>query len=360
MKNINKEFYSGEKKEKAKEELNEEGVEKEEIISRRDFMKKTLSGAGVLLAAPFVGKIEAALGQSGKKEISDLERGMFKEQDPEKIIDRLNYIIEKIGPFAYKQLGCLPADIYDLNNRPEAKRKLIENLNQKPEVKKDIKKPVAMDSLKQIGLEPKLVQEFLKTLPESWRKEVALITYLDKPTEVMANEITGEKDKLVAHHQSKGKEAQSEIYFFPGAKEKRPVEDLFPFLIYECAHANNWRNRADLSFGQRISLLYEVIKRVESSDRFKYEMIEKISYKEKKREIAKKAIEYWAAISLYSIMCVEHTKKNPHTQPPVTDIKLVHDYLKMTDPDFDILKMAKKRIGFLKRVQAEREAVKSS
>ncbi len=359
MKNINKEFYSGEKKEKAKEELGKEGKGEEKIIPRRDFIKKTLSGAGMLLVAPSVRKIEAALGRTGTKEIVDLEKGIFREQDPEKIINKLNYLVEKIGPFAYKQLGCLWADIYDLNNRPEAKRKLIENLNQKPEVKKDIKEPVVMDSLKQIGLEPKAVQKFLKTLPESWRKEVALITYLNKPTEIIANEITGEKDKLVAHHQSKGREALSEIYFFPGAKEKKPEEDLFPFLIYECAHANNWRNRADLSLGQRISLLYEVIKRVESPDRFKYEMIEKISCKEKQRELIKKAVEYWATISLYSIMCVEPTEENPHTQPPVADIKLIYNYLKITDPDFDILKMAKKRAKLLKRVQKEREAVKS-
>ena len=359
MKNINKEFYSGEKEEEVKEESEKKENGEEKIISRRDFIKKALSGAGMLLVAPSVRKIEAALGQSGKKEIIDLEKDMFKEQDPEKIINKLNYIIEKIGAFASNQLDCPWVDMYDLNNRPDAKRKLIENLNQKPELKKGIKEPVVMDSLKQIGLEPKVVQEFLKTLPKSWRKEISLITYLNKPTEVVANETTGEKDKLVAHHQSKGKEALSEIYFFPGAKEKKPEEDLLPFLIYECAHANNWRNRADLSLGQRISLLYEVIKRVESSDRFKYEMIEKISCKEKEREMAKKTIEYWAAISLYFIMCVKPTKENLHTQLPVADMKLVYNYLKMTDPNFDILKMAKKRARLLKRVQAERKAVKS-
>lgn len=324
-----------------------EEIEKKKI-GRREFIKKTLSGLGALWLGSYARTIEAALGQS--------KESIFKEQDPEKIIDKLNYIVEKIGAFAYKQLGCSWGDIYDLNNRPEAKKRLIERLNQKPEIKESIEEPAIMESLKEIKLEPETVKEFLKTLPESWCKEVALITYLDRPAEEVVNEFTGEKDELVAHHQSKGKEALSEIYFFPGAKKKKPEAELLPFLIYECAHVNNWRNRVDLSPGQRISLLYEVIRRVESPDRFKYEMIEKISRKSKEEELTKKAVEYWAAICFYSIMRIKPTKEQSNTLPPTADIKLVYDYLKMTDPDFDILNMARKRLEVIKRAEAEREA----
>lgn len=317
---------------------------KEKSISRRDFIKKTLSGLGILLVGPSARKIEATLGQS--------REGLLKEQSPEKVINKLNYIVEKISTYAVKQLGCDWVDIWNLNERPEVKKKIIKKLNQKPEIKKEIKEPAIMESLKEVKLNPEVVREFLKTLPKSWCKEVALITYVDKPTKVVANEITGEKDELVAHHQSKGRVEPSAIHFFPGAEEKEPETDLLPLLIYECAHANNWRYRADLSLGQRIGLLYEVIKRVESPDRFKYKMVEKISCKEKEKELAKKAIEYWAAISMHFIML----KEQPDAPLPIADMKLVFDYLKMTDPDFDILEMAKKRTGLLERARAERRA----
>jgi len=371
MENIKKEFYLGEEKKKEKKSIFQK--------LRKRGLAMTLTGL-LMAGGPAAKSVEAMMGQlktdgivekigdsekQPKKEIVDLktQENIFKEQTPEKTVDKLNYIIEKVGSYTAGQLGCSWGDICDFDNRPEKKRELIENLNQKSEIKKDIKEPVIMDSLKQIGLEPKAVQKFLKTLPESWREEVALITYLNKPTEVVANEITGEKDKLVAHHQSKGKEALSEIYFFPGAKEDQSAnqgkpECLLQVLIYEYSHVNNWRNRADLTLGQRISLFYEVIKRVESPDRFKYEMVEKIRCKDKKKELARKAIEYWAAISWFSIMRIKPTKENPHTQPPVADLRLVYNYLKMTDPDFDILKMAKKRLKLLKRVQEEREAAK--
>lgn len=332
-----KEFYSDDTKEKK--------------IGRRDFIKKTLSGLGALWLGSYAKAIESALSQP--------RENILNEKAPEKIIARLNYIVEKIGNWSAIQLGDSRI-LYLLENledpaKPEIRKELIEKLCQKPEIKKTIKEPAIMDGLKEIGLNPEVVREFLKTLPKSWRKEVVLITYLNKPTEAILNKVTGDKSELVAHHQSKGKAEPSEIYFFPGAKKKKPEDDLLPFLVYEYAHVNNWRNRADLTLGQRICLLYEVIKRAESPDRFKYEMVEKISREDKKEELAKKAIEYWAAISMYSLMQVEPTKDNPNTLPPEADMKLVFDYLKMTDPDFDILKMAEKRLEILKSAKADRE-----
>ncbi len=347
MKNINKEFYSGEKKE-----------EEKSIFQK--LRKRALATAlsGLVLVGPAVAKsgkatseqlkkdgIVEKLKESSKKptteELVDLrlqEKSVFEEQESEKIVNELNYIVEKIGPWACKQLGCLWLGMYDLKNRPEAKKKLIENLNQKTEAKEDIKEPVIMESLKEIDLDPETVKKILKTLPQSWIEEVALITYLDRQNKAVLDEETNRKAELVVHHQSKGKENLSEIYFFKGAKTKR-ADILFFRLIYECAHANNWRNRCDLSLGQRISLLYEVIKRTESSDRFKDIYVESIKRKGKKEETAKKSVEYWATLCMWTLADPE----NNLNLFPESHRKLVFDYIKCTDPEFDANKAAKLR-----------------
>jgi len=355
MENIKKEFYSEEIVEQELEEKKKKEKKKSIFQKlRKRALVATLSG--LVLVGPAVAKSEKPalkqlktdgiaekLGDFSKKptinEMVDLrlQESVFEEQEPEKIVNKLNYIVEKIGGWAVKQLDCSWYDIYDLNNKPEAKRKIIENLNQKPEIKKDIKEPVIMESLKEVDLDPEIVKKALKTLPQSWLKEVALITYLDKRNDAVLNEEAGRKVELVAHHQSRGKENLSEIYFFKGAKTKRADELIFN-LIFEYAHANSWRNRCDLTLAQRISLLYNVIKRVESSNRYKDPLfVEAIKYKSKKQEIAKKSVEYWATICMWVLA-------NPENNLiPKSDKKLVFDYLKLTDSKFNITKAAEAR-----------------
>lgn len=348
MEKISKENFPGKSEGKPEEKEEKENISQK---LRKRVLAATLSG--LVLVGPTVAKSEKAASKQLKadetaeklegpskklttKELVDLrlQENAFEKQASEQMIDRLNYITEKIGGWAVTQLGYL--DIWNLNTRPEAKKKFIKNLNQKPETKKDIKEPVIMESMEEIGLEPELVKEVLKTLPQSWLKEVALITYLDKKNEAVVNEETGEKQELVAHHQSKGGKDSSEIYFFQGAKTKEPDRLLF-LLIYECAHANNWRNRADLTLGQRISLLCETIKRAESPDRFKEPFIESIKYKDKKGEIAKKSVEYWAALCMWTLVEPENDSF------PASHKKLALDYFKLTDPKFNITKAAKAR-----------------
>lgn len=321
---------------------------------RKRVLAATLSG--LVLAGPVAGKLEKpALKQLKKdgvvekledsfkktttKELVELrlQESALEEQEPEKIVTKLKYIIEKIGGFTAVQLGCPWATIYNLNNRPEAKKKLIENLNQKPEIKDEAREPIIMENLQEIGLDPSIVKEILKTLPPSWTKEVALITYLDKPSEIILNEKTNKKVELVAYHQSRGKEKLSEIYFFQGAK-KRKVDQLLYLLLFEYAHANNWRSRCDLSLDQRISLFYETIRRLESPDRYRDPLfIEAIKYREKEQEIVKKAVEYWAAICMWTLAGPESNFISE------ADKKLVFDYLKLTDPEFDPVKAAQSR-----------------
>lgn len=351
MENINKEIFPGKSEEKPEEKKKKSIFQK----LRKRGLAATLTGL-IMVGGPAVKSVEAVASQlktdgvveklrdSSKKPTTEeivesrLQENIFKEQAAEQMVDKLNYIIEKIGGWAVGQISPpgAPLDIWDLNNRPEAKRKFIEKLNQKPEIKKDIKGPAIMESMKEIGLDPEIVKEVFKTLPPSWLKELALVTYLDKKNETIVNKETEEKQELVAHHQSKGRENLSEIYFFQGAKTKKPDQLLF-LLIYECAHANNWRNRADLTLAQRISLLCETIKRAESSNRFKEAFIESIKDKNKKEETAKKSIEYWAALCMWTLAEPENNLF------PASHKELALDYFKLTDPKFDVTKAAKAR-----------------
>jgi len=304
---------------------------------RKKALAITLSS--LVLVGPAVKPLESALGKlKPSKENVELkmQKSVFEEEAPEKTVDKLNYIVKTIGRWTVSQLGCFWKDIYDLDN-PDLKKEFIEILNQeskiKSEAQKDDKGPLVSESLEEIGLEPKTVRRVLKTFPPSWTKEVALITYLDKSTSICVNEETGEGASVIAHHQSEGKEALSEIHFFQGAKGQR-VDGLLFRLIHECGHANDWRNRCDLSLAQRISLLYEVIKQVESPDRYKENSVESIKCVDKNEEIARKTVEYWGAICMWVIA-------KPENNPiPESGKKLVLDYLKLIDPKFNIVKSA--------------------
>jgi len=321
---------------------------------RKKALVITLSSLALL--GPAVKPLESAFGKvKPLKENVELkiQKSIFEEEAPEKTVDKLNYIVKAISILAATQLGCSWKDIYNLDN-PDSNKKFIEILNQeskiKSEVQKDSKGPLVSEDLEEIGLEPKIIREVLKTFPPSWVKEVASITYLNKSISVGLNEETGEGASLIAHHQSKGKEALSEIHFFQGAKGQRADRLLFR-LIYEFGHANNWRNRCNLSLAQRISLLYEVIKQVESLDRYRDKYVESIKCVDKAEEIARKAVEYWGALCMWVIA-------KPGNNPiPESGRKLVLDYLKITDPKFNIVKSANSRemiiMAYLEKTEAQ-------
>ena len=268
---------------------------------------------------------------------AEIRENIFEKQSDKEVIKKLCYVVKKIGAYAADQLGCLWKDVYDLENRPAAKKELIKKLNQKPRAEiSETREPTIMPNLEQIGLNPDIVKEVLKTFPSSWLKEVSLITYLDRVNKTVVNEETGSTAELVAHHQSGKAEELSEIYFFPGAKTKR-VDMLIFDLIWEYAHANNWKHRSDLTLAQRTLLLYEIIKRTESPDRFRHDFVELIQRNERETEIAKKMLEYWAMICMWVIA------KPLDKSIPEADKKIVYSYLKLTDPEFDVVKAAELR-----------------
>jgi len=107
---------------------------------------------------------------------------------------------------------------------------------------------------------------------------------------------------------------------------------------------------------QRISLLCEVIKQVESPDRYKDNYVESIKCVDKGEEIAKKAIEYWGLLCMWVIA-------KPENNPiPESGKKLVSDYLKITDPKFKMVKAAdfRKRIirDYMTYLEKKRSAEK--
>jgi len=325
-----------------------ENLEKDRSIFKK-LRKKALALTlgSLVLVGPAVKPLESAwtrVKQPKENVELKMQKSVFEQESPEKTVDKLNYIVKTIGGWAMGQLGCSWKDICDLDN-PESRKEFIKILNQESKIKSEAPQenegPLISESLEEIGLEPKIVRRVLKTLPPSWTKEVSLITYLNKSITASTNEEAGERAALIAHHQSKGKVALSEIHFFQGAKGLR-VDGLLFRLIYEYAHANSWRNRCDLSLAQRISLLYEVIKQVGSPDRYRDSYVDSIQCVDKAEEIAKKAIEYWGALCMWVIA-------KPEDNPiPEAGRKLVMDYLKITDPKFDIVKAAELRENIIR------------
>lgn len=192
-----------------------------------------------------------------------------------------------------------------------------------------------------------------KGYPQEWLSKVRGIRMvpfeLDVAEEYNLKDGQGKsKSKALANVVGRGELGGSTLSF------SQDIKNFFSAASHELGHANDWLGRTDLPDEYRIKLLYNVIKRVESPDRFNSAYVESISNQEPEKQLMYKATEYWAEIVGEYL---DHPKEAKTRLAPA-DITLIEQHLKVTAANFDpekavIAREARKKI--IKQTVAEKQ-----
>ncbi len=183
------------------------------------------------------------------------------------------------------------------------------------------------------------IKNFLyKGYPEEWLAHISGVSFipgdLDMPEEYGIKETKqAGKPRMVAYVTRRGELGGSTVMF------SKEINNFFREVSHELGHANDWLARTDLSKNDRIELFYNVVKRVQSPDRFKSAYVESINNKDKYLELNLKTNEYWAEI----IQVYFDNPTEAATLLAPDDYRLIEQYLKIAAPHLDLKAAALER-----------------
>ncbi len=169
-----------------------------------------------------------------------------------------------------------------------------------------------------------------KTFPKGWgRTEVPVISYKDRRKKIPEQYAMQEQgDDVWAQYNT----VEKTITFFKPAASYMLYDNINDCLAHELGHANDWAADNETSLTDKMELLLAVSDRIKAEDRFQSWYVEHIGKKEGVQEDQEiryaKVSEYWAEI------CAAYFK-DPATLN-VKDFELVDNWVKKSDPDFDV------------------------
>ena len=180
----------------------------------------------------------------------------------------------------------------------------------------------------------------VQTYPKGWVNQ-----------EVLYILVSNQKEKIGSHSGSNLSENFSAADYnkqnksirmlrFNEIYRKDPVW-FFEVLGHELAHANDWSTDNNLSAEERLDLLLEVHKRVQSPYSFFSSYVNKINPDDKQLENFRKSKEYFAEI------CEEYFS-NGILLLPQEDIQIIERVIKKSDPNYNIEKSLALRREILK------------
>jgi hypothetical protein len=173
---------------------------------------------------------------------------------------------------------------------------MIDTVPLNPESKKEPTLIKEERDFEKINLDIEILKSALNKLPEKWRKNIRSVSCDTKAVEksYVKEKYGIENGIVVAQAKRDCSIGLTDITFFKSL-DKWAEDEIREILTHEAGHANDWRNH-DKSIPQRINMLYETMKRTQSSDRFRSWYVESIKIADKHRELATKSTEYWAEI----------------------------------------------------------------
>ena len=180
----------------------------------------------------------------------------------------------------------------------------------------------------------------LTTYPKGWvENEVASIQQVD--TDEQMPEEYGIEGRVTGSCADGNEDERAHITLMKLTKDEN-IHILTNFTIsHEIGHANDWRTDQEMTQEERINLLLAVGDRLDDPDRHESWYVESIQNKDKKYELYKKAIEYWAEIC-------ERYFFSPHDLN-IKDFRLVEGVIQKADPQFDVNRAIKERVRFASR-----------
>lgn len=183
------------------------------------------------------------------------------------------------------------------------------------------------------------IKNFLyKGYPEEWLAHISGVNFvpfdLDMPEVYGIKETKGlGKPHMVAYVEHRGQLGGSTVVF------SKELKNFFSSVSHELGHANDWLARTDLSNANRIALLYHVIGRVQSPDRFQSAYVESIKNPDQYEELQLKATEYWAEI----VQAYFDDPADAAKRLPAADYNLIQQFLGMVAPHSDLKQAALER-----------------
>ena len=160
------------------------------------------------------------------------------------------------------------------------------------------------------------------TLPNGFIASVATINCTSEVVGISSEKygITGFE---VAHFSRNDREI-----VFSGASYDNTKESILEIFTHEYAHSVDWLSNYFLTTEDKIDLLQKIADRVLAEDRFKSSYVESIKSADINQEILVRAQEYFAEI-------VSAYLTDGFVALPEEDRKIVSDFIKKVDPNFD-------------------------
>ena len=185
-----------------------------------------------------------------------------------------------------------------------------------------------------------VLSEYLNSLPRSWAEEIA---YIGQSNEYGQMSYEGVKGGALASCAGVGK--QSVITFYAPTRGTSPAYVMHS-LSHEIAHANDWSEDEEMSYKERVDLLYDIAQRVFANDRFHSSYVESIENPDLGKRNYQRAVEYWAEI------CAQYF--SDPTKLNIRDYAIVDSQVRETDPNYNALTSSNQRAGILKAVLVQK------
>lgn len=224
------------------------------------------------------------------------------------------------------------------------------------------------DNLQNLDSEatPERIDAILATFPKGFTNEIGLIDFINeryamhesygselhKHSQAVATAeggLGGADTGIVFWRGMKGAAYGIEIFgteLISVTKESASSRSIWSrTLAHEGSHAGDWKRSGRLTKTERASLKVAVYDRVQSEDRYISAYVESISNEDKEEELNIKAEEYWAEIG--------GAYFDGELNLPEADYKLVDEFVKKMDPNFDRDKALQARLEITSKMNKE-------
>lgn len=191
-------------------------------------------------------------------------------------------------------------------------------------------------------------QLFVKTIPRGLYEDVGQLTAVEDIKPMPAE--YGMEGAFVAAELSGGEGGEKGAMIFYGSSRDMSAREKYgELMIHELAHGSSDSTDDRLSPAMRRGLRAWILDRVNSPDRYRSWYVESIKNKDPEERDRRKAGEYWAEIVMEYLR-----SERPEMRLPLADLKMIQDFIRSTDPEFDQAKARLLRLEITAEMDRDR------
>lgn len=199
----------------------------------------------------------------------------------------------------------------------------------------------------------RMQQLFVETIPRGLYEDVGQLTAVEDikpmPEEYGMEDVFVAAELSGGDEEKEGTEKKGAMIFYGSSRDMTAREKYGELMIHELAHGSSDSTDDRLSPAMRRGLRAWVLDRVNSPDRFRSWYVESIKNKDPEERDRRKAGEYWAEIVMEYLR-----SERPEMRLPLADLKMVQDFIRSTDPEFDQAKARRRRLEITAEMDRDR------